>query len=653
MDKYLPDLKSFFNFTLYASRFPLQKGFAIIPLVVLLLVGITAAVYLTQTRTNFLPQAQEQWSHSPDDPVFKTKYETICYTNASGQSSRNYQVRGRGYNGFHSAECENSARPCVPGFVAFCQGLDQECQVISPFEAQCSPPQGALQQAAANKAACTDNVFIQGSTRNNCTHQGRVCSAYGTDNGCPKPTIQAECDSIKYFKDYGFVYNSSHGLCELPDGTRSNSGTCSSGGSAQCTNGKTCKDLPCPADNSKQCYICTGSTTASAAQPAAQPASQQASSSNQPGAVKTCTTKPANCKATDDCKEDNLGVRWCVDPKWTEGGSCGEGCVLINGLPKKPYPGPGNCIGIDAGVCPASEGKKCSVLKKDYGGGKIYYYSACEKTSDAPAAPAAAQPQRPGAPAAAPAAPGAQPRQGSPSQPASTTGKTPWDIDSDGNSNKVSQVFAQAAKATSGSTDKAVDIIDAGRRARQAYILGFDEAYKKVFTAEISADADARTERDKQANYVAIHAYLLTENPTRDWSKVTPAMLEAALDNLQRNSGVIPLGATVNLKDIKAPNAVPGTTGTAPSKLTIDPGSAVDCGFDKDGTKVPCYQIGVFASYDNLKATEAQASIATQRYVKSQEILNAVKDKVNTEIWNAAQTKLNAAKDKAAACMKK
>jgi hypothetical protein len=77
-----------------------------------------------------------------------------------------------------------------------------------------------------------------------------------------------------------------------------------------------------------------------------------------------------------------------------------------------------------------------------------------------------------------------------------------------------------------------------------------------------------------------------------------------------------------------------------------------ECGYDKDGTRIPCYKVGVFASDDEVKATQTWAGIAAKRYEQSQEILTKVRDSINKEVAAAAQKKLEAAKAAADACMK-
>lgn len=132
-----------------------QKGFAILPLIVLLLIGIAGGTYLIQNGVNFLPKAQEQWSHPKDDPIIKVKFENVCYTDASGQRKRNFQIRGRNFDNQLTGDCDRNDRPCFPGFNTICQGIDQTCQIINPLEAQCISSTATTQAAPAAAPATT------------------------------------------------------------------------------------------------------------------------------------------------------------------------------------------------------------------------------------------------------------------------------------------------------------------------------------------------------------------------------------------------------------------------------------------------------------------------------------------------------------------
>lgn len=518
-----------------------QQGFAIIPLLMLIVIGIAAGVYLTQTGTSFLPKAQQ----------------------------------------------------------------------------------------ITVQATCNNNTFTKGQTTNNCTHQGRVCSSNGSDNGCPKPTRQADCDNVKYFKDYGFVYNSSHGLCELPNGIRTTSGTCSAGGSALCTNGKTCKDLPCPADNSKQCYMCNETTSTT----------PPSASATQPGVAGDCPAgRQLSCSSGEVCKLDHVGTRWCTDPNKKEGDSCGTNCIIIGGLKKAPYPNntPENGCNInDKAVCTDANNEECAVFKKNItvsGTAKDVWYSACrKKTGTAPAAggPAAAAPRSgAGAPAAAPAS--TNPDLTKPTLLSSITQKM-RDEAVVGAKEKTG-ALAKAQRAFSRSQENAGASIDqASVLFADTYIIeSIRDALKKPDwspgTKNIIDQAKKDGLTDAQINKIVNDGVNALNQLRKNEPKITASSLQSFTNST--------------------------TTAAAPSKLTIDPNTAVNCGLDKDSINIPCYQIGVFADYDTLTATEAQASIATQRYLKSQEILNAVKGKVDDAIFAAAQDKLNKAKEKAAACMK-
>ncbi len=373
-------------------------------------------------------------------------------------------------------------------------------------------------------------------------------------------------------------------------------------------------------------------STSSAAQPAAQ--------------VATILDSPCT---------DPTHIAHCQNTKNEHGTNATGKCFLLNraaNLPKceytldfKPPSGAaGPCNQRDNSSCPNG----CELTKiKLASDGREVQYSRCK--SAGAQAPAAQRPAAAGAPAAAQSNSGQRPQ--SAQAPSST--KTPWDKDADGDSKLISQVFARAAKAISGSYDNAKDGIDAAKKARAAYESEFKKAYSDIFKADILKDADALAVLRRELDNVAVHAYISKEHPGMSWETAkSTGKVEAAISNLKRPEvGVISQNSQITASNASTPGSAP--SGIAPQRLTIDPGAAVNCGTDLDGTQIPCYQIGVFASYDDLKATEAQASIATQRYAKSQEILTAAKDKVDEAILVAAQAKLDADKAKAEACMPK
>lgn len=77
----------------------------------------------------------------------------------------------------------------------------------------------------------------------------------------------------------------------------------------------------------------------------------------------------------------------------------------------------------------------------------------------------------------------------------------------------------------------------------------------------------------------------------------------------------------------------------------------LECGFDKDDLSIPCYQIGVFKTLEDLVATEAQAKVNVERYKGYRTILDQVKSEVDKKILDAASAKLAEAEKAANACI--
>lgn len=92
--------------------------------------------------------------------------------------------------------------------------------------------------------------------------------------------------------------------------------------------------------------------------------------------------------------------------------------------------------------------------------------------------------------------------------------------------------------------------------------------------------------------------------------------------------------------------------GNIASCRTVPPATAAtaECGFDKDGLGIPCYKIGVFSPED-LLSTEAGARLASERYTQFSEIITKLTGQINADIIAAANAKLKAAQDAAKACL--
>lgn len=606
-----------------------QKGAASLVVVALLLAGITAAVYLTQTGTSFLPQAQEgpRFECSPDDlgrstysnteGCSKTITPSHCehVNNSTGKAQDTLEITD-----------EASRKTCIefmksgplPGYTnkMYCYLSPATCPQTTSIQ--------DVVKEIDNWKPPSDGVFRTKFT-SQCYRGKRLQNVNVNGQNTSFPSIDCNSSDIPCDQTFKKVCEERSMIC-IPTGRFE----------AYCGNTSSAADAPAAAGQANG----ISSTACSAQQ------------------KQLCDTEPWQPKG--GCVITTTGLRQCKyeasregdrcnnDPAHPEtGAACGsKECRIIDGLPRCIT---NTCTQGEKTGCEA-KGATCEIgTKKIDGVDKSYTYC---KPGTTPTAPRPA--------AGAPAAPQSNTGQRPQSAQAPSTTKTPWDNDADNNKSLQNiEVLKYAARATSGSTDNASDAIDAARKARAAYLNGFDEGYSKVYIGKtISNDADARKERDIQANFVAIHAYIAKEFPGVSWEEAKQKGYDKrALDNLRRaeTGWVIPQNATVDLSQIKAPNAVP-TAGTpsTPQRLTIDPTVAVNCGTDLDGTQIPCYQIGVFASFDDLKATEAQASIASKRYELSQKILNEAKERVkNDALIAAAQAKLDAAKAKAAACMPK
>ncbi len=559
-----------------------QQGFAIIPLLILIVLGITAGVYLTQSGTSFLPKAV--------DDVVRIKYDYSC---DAGGDYRLLQVT-QGGKILHSEQvsCNNQysvSRPCVDDMKLVCGRFNNmQCIKDNDYEAHCAPrtenPSGPITECFVESGQ------IKNPPKSACSQEGQTYLISHCDTGALKIIGHQDCLNTQF-----------------------------------------------PANYKYYCYWnkqCSGSQQ-SPAQPAA-PTAQ----TTQPGVAGDCPAgRQLSCSSGEVCKLDHVGTRWCTDPNKKEGDSCGTNCIIIGGLKKAPYPDntpETGCNPNDKAVCTDANNEECAVFKKNItvsGTAKDVWYSACrKKTGTAPAAggPAAATAPRSGAgaPAAAPAS--TNPDLTKPTLLGSITQK--MRDEAVAGAKEKTGALAKAQRAFSRSQENAGASIDqASVLFADTYIIeSIRDALKKPDwspgTKNIIDQAKKDGLTDAQINKIVNDGVNALNQLRKNEPKITASSLQSFTSST--------------------------TTAAAPSKLTIDPNTAVNCGLDKDSINIPCYQIGVFADYDTLTATEAQASIATQRYLKSQEILDAVKGKVDDAIFAAAQDKLNKAKEKAAACMK-
>lgn len=584
-----------------------QKGAASLVVIALLLAGITAAVYLTQTGTSFLPQAASDKPSITDTIKLQSGVDETVYKIASDKRRNAVIVRRLAPGDKCSQDCSKDGKGCFN----YATSSTEDFRCISI---------GSLSQNMNNS---TPEVSTPWFTVLENTECNNICDS---TSKCIARKLNATLDYSCASDDF---------IVTIPQ-RRLNNDT------ALLSKLVSPKSIP------------AGSWYSNPTSGNPDPAPGAPAQTNQPGVVGDC---PANhqltCPAGEACKIDHVNTRWCTANK-PDGESCGAGCIYIGGLKKVIYPentlvSPVDsyidvCNTQDKGVCTDANNEECAIFVKNING-KDYKYSACrKKTSTSPAAPAT-QPQRPAAGAPAAAAPAAA----QPQSAACAQIQDPWDIDKRGNSAKVEYVLKKAAEAAGAEATSQNTPLNAANAAKSAYVRAFNTAYISAqgFGVDIArakdngrcADNSATVLRDKEANNTSIHAYVLKKSPGIDWNKAkSDGLVQEAIRELRLT------GISVN--DVSTP-------GSQPTKLTIDPNVAVDCGTDLDGTKIPCYKMGVFASYDDLKATEAQATIASKRYELSQKILNEAKGKINDAILAAAQTKLDAAKAKAAACMPK
>ena len=207
--------------------------------------------------------------------------------------------------------------------------------------------------------------------------------------------------------------------------------------------------------------------------------------------------------------------------------------------------------------------------------------------------------------------------------------------------NEMRQAAQEGAESATGPLDKATAAFTRSREKANATV---DQA--SVLFADTFMIASIRViKKDWDPGTGNIIAKAKSDGVTDAQIKAIVTAGVDALNKLRKDAPKITANSIHSFRS---------STTTSASSGQINQAGAINCDFtDETGTQIPCFKVGVFTSLDDLKATEAQASIASQRYVKSQEILAAAKDKINTDIANLAQAKLETAKTKAAACMKK
>ena len=414
---FLPRIKS-----LLIKNLNPQQGFAPLGIVVLLLVGITAATLLTQSRTNFLPQAADEvirikYSYSCDAPG---GYRTLSIT--QGTTSLYYSDK---------VACNEAAsvnRPCSDTAKGVCGSQNMQCERDSDYDAHCvarkEQPSGTIFPCTLEQA--------KSNSLSNCPSEGQKL-------------LISHCDSQSHPPDKAI-------------------------GNEDCLN------MMLPSQQNYYCYWNKQCSTGQQSPTGPAPATATSGNDYTPGVAGKCDDKqkhknndpsqalrcPPQPNSSDtECVLDKLETKWCIEPGKKEGDSCNtsncpayEGdkkeCRIVGGLPKCRYPNSakdGACNDPDKGQCPAGSpyNEECWIFGTDY------KYSACRKKAGTPAAAAPATAPRPataGAPATA-AQPATQRQTGTAPAPATGTQPRPQ---------TAAAPAVPAADIICGKDDKGIDI---------------------------------------------------------------------------------------------------------------------------------------------------------------------------------------------------
>ncbi len=362
-------------------------------------------------------------------------------------------------------------------------------------------------------------------------------------------------------------------------------------------------------------YVCADIDVPEGFVPAAAPAAAQPAS-GQPLGI---SNQQCNARQKETCNEpsqpkggcvvDNAGGGWCKYEAAREGTKCNEDthgkgcgsaeCRVIDGVPRCLST---QCTSGENSYC-APNGE-CTVGDKTIDGEKFSYTYCKLKAGAAPAAPTAAAPRAVGQPVstravAPPAAPAAAAPRPAPESP-----------------------------QKAGSFDNKVAAVECP-----------DPKHREYCTANASSHG-VSTGKCYQINGKARCQY------GKDHASCNPADSSACsqrggcvLEKITVGSDPIQFSRCADDQSSSTSSASSGTTGCENLK-------------DADGLTIPCYRIGVFTP-EELKATEAQAKVALERYTQYKRILSDVGAEIDGAIKAKADEKIREAERLANACLAK
>lgn len=422
-----------------------QSGFAIIPIfVVLLIAGIATGVYLTQSGTSFLPQAQEAGT-------IQIKWSNVC----SSDNKRFYYIT-QGQKSLESDvyECDAPNRPCTDYIKSYCGKYGMRCAPTgqgdeAKFSAQCVP---ATVSQTVEKCVVQNGAIVNPPT-SNCPASGQKFSISHCDFNPDSSYKVIGDDCLNLQNPQNFTYycywdKQCSGQPAAPAATSPEI-------SKKCDDKETAK---CAAPN-KGCYIidekircvyekatCTQKEIEFCQDPSdgdpregCEVGNATIADGKVPVQYTKCTAAkrgsgapaggtPAAGSQTEvpdvKCADPNHPV--CTTNSTKEYGVDKGVCYMINSNLRCAYSKDYKSYDSANGPCNAEDNKAC----KDKGGCTLVkvtikgqsdpiQYSICKNdTAARPAAPAPAAAAQPRSGATAPAPAAGNPRPGSPAQPA-------------------------------------------------------------------------------------------------------------------------------------------------------------------------------------------------------------------------------------------
>lgn len=559
-----------------------QKGFAVIPLVILMLFGIAAGTLLVQNGANFLPKA----AIVECDPYYKAlcskrgldchKLNTptvpyVCidrngqYCDSNDKTTYHNAKLGTGF------KCKSNE---------FCGFNKKE----SFYE--CQPdPDGTRVGVCNNDTDCYKRYGI------------RVGGTSITEHFCTQDNWAI--NSLPY--------------CD-PSKDSANAFGCNIDKASYCGTGES------------SCFIEDGEAKCKTA-PAEAPAAQSASGTTAGG----CTQAEINaCKQknskTDRCYKSSNGSPICLYSASLERQEACEkacpngnnqGCVILRGEQRCIYPdsatscdsgdGGSSCKLITRdGVKISTDAQKCNEGWKNFC--RLLFNKGCvDKPDGVPDCEGTATPLSQPAPAVAPATvPQSQTGAGA---PAAGTAQS-----------------NQSTSTKTGSFDNKVAVAECPEQKHRDYCAANASIHGVSSGKCYQISGQARCKYDK------------------DFPKCNDSDTRVCSDR----GGCVLEKITVGNEQIQfsrcadSPSAAGGqqaTTGCETLK-------------DAEGLTIPCYKIGVFTP-EELKATEAQAKVALQRYDQYKRILSEVGGEIDSAIKAKAEEKIREAERLANACLAK